>query len=153
MEKKRIPPKPRQMSEATLQTKCVSWFDEEFKELHDLLYHNYNNPPNRIAGSRLKKQGLRKGIPDLSLAAGNLLYIENKTETGVLSDDQIKVHSQLKKAGFQVVVCRDLSHFKEIVINHLDGFTFDNKYSYKLNYAKNSLFCENDSKLINIIEF
>ena len=46
------------MTEAQFQTKCVSWFNDNFPELRGLLYHNYNNPRNAISGARLKAQGL-----------------------------------------------------------------------------------------------
>ena len=71
-------------SEAKIQHKCVMWFDAEFPEYRGLLYHNYNNPPNKIQGRILKGLGLRKGVPDLFLAlpinGRPGLYIEMKNE-------------------------------------------------------------------------
>lgn len=152
MNKDRIPPKPRQISEATLQTHCFAWFQNNFPELNGLLYHNYNNPRNAIAGARLKSQGLTKGIPDLSLAVDKLLYIELKTEKGILSSDQERIHSQLRKAGFQVAICRSLGEFKNSVLYHLDG-AFVKPFSYRWDYTKNELEVDQGDGNVSFVGF
>ena len=138
MDKKRTPPKGRPMTESQLQTKCVSWFNSNFPELRGLLYHNYNNPRNAVSGARLKAQGLVAGIPDLSLAAGSMLYIELKTEGGRVSIEQKSIHRQLEASGFEVKICWDLEEFVRAVVDHLDGFNFI-EYSYAWNYDENKL--------------
>ena len=138
MKTTKTPPKGKPMSENTLQTKCVSWFNSQFPELRGLLYHNYNNPRNAIAGARLKAAGLVAGIPDLSLAVGSMLYIELKAEGGKVSIAQKSIHRQLEAAGFTVVVCWDVDEFAREVVDHLDGKHFI-EYSYAWNYCDNRL--------------
>lgn len=56
-------------------------------------------------GARLKKQGVRAGVPDLvfCLAAGKALFIELKEEQkGRLQDTQKTFHSRLTALGYPV---------------------------------------------------
>ena len=63
-----------------------------------------------LTGVFMKKEGVRSGIPDLMLCvprngkAG--LFVEMKTEKGVLSPEQRAVHPILKDLGYAVEVCR-----------------------------------------------
>ena len=53
--------------------------------------------------SKLKKEGLTKGIPDLIVILPNcILFIEMKIEGGKLSKEQIEIHNRLEKLGFKV---------------------------------------------------
>jgi hypothetical protein len=64
---------------------------------------------NIITGARLKKEGVRRGIPDLFLAvpAGGHhgLFIEMKTPSGKLSAEQDNRMAELFSAGYECVVC------------------------------------------------
>ena len=64
---------------------------------------------NKIVGAKLKREGVRKGIPDtnLPLACGEYigLYIEFKHGKNKLSSDQEKWAKKLRKAGHRVEVC------------------------------------------------
>ena len=110
--------------EDKIQTVCVKWFDYQYKHLKPLLYMNYNNPRNKIQGAKLKKMGMRKGIPDLFLALPrglySGLYIEIKTPKGVLSKSQKEYSVTLQNAGFHWVMCRSFDEFKKEIEKYLE---------------------------------
>jgi hypothetical protein len=110
--------------EDKIQISCVKWFDLQYKRFSPLLYCNYNNPRNAIQGAKLKKMGMRKGIPDLFLAIPTLiyngLYIEMKTAKGVLSKEQKEYSVILKEAGYHWAICRSTEEFIKEVRMYLD---------------------------------
>jgi hypothetical protein len=60
----------------------------------------YRNP---ATGARLKRMGLRRGVPDLCvLYGGKFIGIEIKAPKKKLSPDQAEVHRQIKDAGCEV---------------------------------------------------
>ena len=60
-------------------------------------------------GSRSKMQGQIKGWPDTEVCGDGYTWrIEWKSQTGVLSPDQKRVHEMLRNAGQSVEVCRSL---------------------------------------------
>jgi len=110
-------------SEAKLQHNCVMYFDKQYPEFRGLLYHNFLNPPNKIQGMMLKGLGLKKGLPDLTFAlpinGKHGLFIEMKTEKGVLAKEQIKYRDLLLKVGYNWELCRSLEEFKNIIKEYL----------------------------------
>ena len=110
-------------SEQKIQHQCVMWFDSEYPQYRGLLYHNYLNPPNAITGRILKGLGLRKGVPDLTLAlpikGKHGLYIEMKNEKGTLQKEQLKYRDLRQKVGYNWELCRSLEQFKTIIKNYL----------------------------------
>lgn len=114
------PTEPEFKTEEQLQKGCFDWFDREFgAEYRGILYHNYLNPKNARDGNRLRAIGLRKGLPDMSLALKEHVYLELKTDEGVLSADQKKQISKLLQFGNKVFVVCSLRAFKEVVINEI----------------------------------
>jgi hypothetical protein len=60
------------------------------------------------AGKRLKKEGQRRGVPDLIMPIVRKypgLYIEMKTESGTVSAEQKSWIAFLKSQGYRVEVC------------------------------------------------
>jgi len=110
-------------SEAKIQHKCVMFFDAQYPQYRGLLYHNYNNPPNKIQGGILKGLGLRKGVPDMFLAlpinGKHGLYIEMKNEKGTLQKEQIKYKELLTSVGYNWELCRSLDEFITIIETYL----------------------------------
>ena len=110
-------------SEAKIQHACVMWFDAEYPQYRGLLYHNYLNPPNAVTGRILKGLGLKKGVPDLTFAlpinGKHGLFIEMKTEKGILAKEQIKYRDLLIKVGYNWELCRSLEQFKKIIKEYI----------------------------------
>lgn len=71
-----------------------------------------------VAG-RLKREGMRAGIPDLVLPvpAGGYagLLVEMKTATGATSADQRAWHKALEALGHKVVISRSIDHACQVL--------------------------------------
>lgn len=91
------------------------WWKCQHKALgvrwENLLMHvpNGQNSSAR-AGSRMKAQGLRAGVPDLFLAVPrgpyHGLWVEMKSAAGTCSDAQKAFHPLLLAQGYHVQVCK-----------------------------------------------
>lgn len=72
---------------------------------------------------KFKATGLVSGIPDLIyLHKSGPVGIELKTETGILSPDQKKIHATWEANGIKVYVCRSFEQFQEIINEIHSGF-------------------------------
>lgn len=68
---------------------------------------------------RLQNEGALPGIPDVFIAMRNDkyngLFIEFKSDTGKLSEQQKIVHAMLINAGYCVKICRSLDEFMLVI--------------------------------------
>ena len=90
----------------------------------ELLYHIPNGGSRGLLEAvRLKRQGVKPGIPDLHLpiARGGYigLWIEMKTATGRLSEDQRRIIAMLCAEGHRVEVCRSAADAVEVLEDYL----------------------------------
>lgn len=90
----------------------------------DLLYHIPNGGSRGLLEAvRLKRQGVKPGVPDLHLpiARGGYigLWIEMKTATGRLSEDQRKIIAMLCAEGHRVEICRSAADAVEVFEDYL----------------------------------
>lgn len=90
----------------------------------ELLHHIPNGGKRNIAtAARLKKEGVKAGVPDLFLPAPkgkwHGLYIEMKALKGTLSENQRWWIDKLKKQGYCVVVCYGWEAAKDTIICYL----------------------------------
>lgn len=74
---------------------------------------HHNRSSAMINTQMLKRQGLKKGIPDLCVTHSSELgyhglYIELKSDKGRLSQDQVSWQNTLMKLGYYCVVCRSI---------------------------------------------
>ena len=68
----------------------------------------------KMRGAILKGMGVRAGVPDvLIIDRGRCLWMELKSEKGVLSPEQIVVHQLLTAAGACVTVCRSVEDVRD----------------------------------------
>jgi hypothetical protein len=111
-----------------------------------VLYHIVNEGKRSLAeGAKLKREGLRKGIPDLALPVpshcGNFcgLYIEMKTETGIVSEDQKTVIRNLRRFGNRVVVRRTAKKALQTIMEHLNRLDVCETIAKDYNRIKNPL--------------
>ena len=65
---------------------------------------------SRTEGARLKWTGVLAGVPDLALVAsgGRVFFVECKTDRGVLSSDQRRIHDQLVALGTPCAIVRGI---------------------------------------------
>lgn len=90
-----------------------------------LMYHIPNERSSRTEAVRLKREGVKAGVPDIFLpcARGGLhgLYIELKRrQGGRLSDYQREMLQALRDQGYMAIVCRGFDEAKEAIENYLN---------------------------------
>jgi len=72
---------------------------------------------------KLKAEGVVAGAPDLLLLEPrnglHALFIEMKTEDGIVSPEQKKIHAELIQRGYSVNVCRSFEEGKQAINNYL----------------------------------
>lgn len=90
------------------------------------LYKNVNEGKRSIVlGAQLKEEGLRKGLPDITLAVPRnhygALYIELKTLKGKATKAQLDFISDLKKCGNAAHICYGWEEAKQCIEDYLDG--------------------------------
>lgn len=110
--------------EHTEQVKLVMWLRAFYP---DLMVAAIPNGGTRRAKEavKLKAEGVLAGMPDLLVAepSGGLhgLFIEMKTDAGVVSTAQSRIHAALLMKGYAVQVCRSFNDGKAAVEKYLNG--------------------------------
>jgi integrase len=120
--KRRIVPLESEEQQALFQ--WVRLVEGRYPELR-LLYHIPNERQCSPAqGARLKKQGVRRGIPDICLPVArhgfHSLYIELKRLAGGgVSPEQAEWIDELHRHGNKAIVCRGWMAAKEAIEEYL----------------------------------
>ena len=74
-------------------------------------------------GIKLKRTGLKPGVPDIFLPVARRKYfgmfIEMKSEKGRVQENQKEWHAALKAQGYQVEVCRGCDQAVKAIIDYL----------------------------------
>lgn len=116
------------MNEAQHQTTLFRWAQQpiirhKYPELK-LLFHIPNGGRrDPIEAKHLKQQGVKRGVPDLCLPIAkkgfNALYIELKTDKGIVSEYQKWWLTELSKVKNKAVVCRGWKEAAQCLIEYL----------------------------------
>ena len=106
-----------QQSEERIQYECYKWATDTYPQLLGYLFHVSNGGyRNKQEAAKFASIGVIGGIPDLLCVwKGKLVGIEMKTEKGVLSKSQELIHAKWRAQGIEVVICRTLEQFKEVI--------------------------------------
>jgi len=103
-------------TETQIQKKCVKWFEAKYPKFKGLLNYNLNNSANRVRGKLNKDLGLQPGRSDMVFYYNSkALHIEFKTSKGVQSKAQKDWQQIIEWQGFNYVIVRNLSDFKEAI--------------------------------------
>lgn len=132
---KAFKPKAPRILEKTIQKNCLRYMELQWPRV--LVFHvpnggsrggkvvSKNGKTFSLEALEFKRMGVKKGIPDLIIAAmrGGYggLYTELKTEDGVVNEDQKKVMEHLRDEGYYVAICRSLEEFQAVVDAYLSG--------------------------------
>jgi hypothetical protein len=80
---------------------------------------------NAVTGAILKREGVRKGVPDLFLAVPNEtyhgLFIEMKATKGVISKDQQAFIDHANAQKYKAVICYDWQSASDLIVNYLNN--------------------------------
>lgn len=113
-------------SEETEQMTLIDWCNInicKYPELK-LIYHIPNGGKrNKLEAARLKRGGVKKGVPDLCLPVSkgtyHGLYIEMKFGNGRTSKEQKEWILNLNHQGYKAVVCNGFEEAKDTIINYM----------------------------------
>lgn len=110
--------------EAEIQEQLCRWFRYQYPLLDDYFFHIPNGQNIGVkAGARLKKQGLKPGVPDLFLAVScggyHGLFLELKVKGGRLSEHQKYRIEKLVSQGYRVEVGMGFEASKAIIDDYL----------------------------------
>lgn len=115
-------------SESQLQQAVMQWWSHAHAGLYcpeELLFAIPNGGARHIATAvRLKKEGVRAGVPDLALMAPSKgsygLFIELKAgKAGRVSDDQKRMLQLLNAHGYRADVCRSFDEAVKTITEYL----------------------------------
>ena len=74
--------------------------------------------------NKQKSEGMSAGVPDLFICEANKdyhgLFIEMKTKSGVLSENQKKWIDKLNKNGYLAVCCKGFEEAREVIDNYIN---------------------------------
>lgn len=129
-------PRHTVLNEHQIQSALVDWFRDAYPGLLLFAIPNGGKLPYKTIEKKGKKvhvspertklieEGMVSGIPDLMLAVpkGDFhgLFVEMKTERGVVSDTQATIHAYLRGQGYEVAVPFGLEPAKQAIINYLN---------------------------------
>lgn len=110
-------------AESNLQIACIKWFDTAYPKYSHLLFAIPNGGKRGvITATFMKKEGVRKGVPDIFLAIPKLhycgMFIEMKSADGTLRKEQKEFISKVQ-ANYKCVVCRNFDEFEKVVNDYL----------------------------------
>lgn len=109
------------MSEDQLQAKCYQWVYNNYPQIRGLFFSVPNGGTrNVIEAQKMKSTGLTPGIPDMVLVWPTVVGFEFKTEIGVVSPAQKKIHSAWEAVGVPVHIVRSFDNFTHIFLKHLN---------------------------------
>ncbi|MBH8567304.1 VRR-NUC domain-containing protein [Microvirga sp. STS02] len=122
-------PKPKpltqeQLTEARIQQNCLVWLNRHHREV-ERWYHSIPNGTNtdEITAARQKSTGLKSGVSDTFLpeprGAYHGLYVEYKTPTGTLSQNQKDFIKSMRAKGYCCVVLDNQPAFESLMGDYL----------------------------------
>lgn len=113
---------PVTQSEDQLQSQCYQWLHNNYPNLRGCFFSVPNGGTrNKIEAMKLKATGLTAGIPDMLLVFPLFAGFEFKTEKGVLSPAQKKIHEIWASKGLTIHIVRTFSNFQKIILNLVNG--------------------------------
>ncbi len=106
----------RNVSEARIQSDCFIWAYNTYPQIRGLLFSVPNGGTRNIREAQtLRATGLTPGVPDLLLLYRGIHAFEFKSEKGILSPVQEKIHAIWLKNGIKVYVIKNQFDFMCIV--------------------------------------
>ena len=115
--------KTSEENEQTCLFRWAEFAEVQYEELK-LMYHIPNEGKrSRIAGARLKAQGLKSGVPDVCLptAHGGYigLYIEMKVKPNKPTENQKQWLRKLREQGHLTAVCYSWEEAKQLIEQYI----------------------------------
>lgn len=101
------------------------------KKIGSYLLHIANGGMrNKVEAKKLKRLGVKAGVPDLFFAypcsGYSGLWIEMKSKKGIISKNQAVWIERLRHVGFRVCVCYSCDEAIEAILSYMKGNTNQN---------------------------
>ena len=111
------------MSEAKIQQEIYNWFNNnyclKFHKPRNIIFSVPNETTSFMELKRKKQMGLTSGVSDLIVIIENeVLFVEVKTSTGIISENQKQFRETVERLGFRYYVVRSLKEFQEIILKY-----------------------------------
>ena len=102
--------------ESKLQSECLRWLALQHPSIYAVTWATPNGGKrDGRTAARLKKEGVKAGVPDLFVAKPydgyHGLFIEMKVGDNKLTDKQKDMFSRLASEGYKCVECRSFDEF------------------------------------------
>lgn len=112
---------PYKKEESVLQQNCVKWFRLQYPKIIIFAIPN-GGKRNVIEASKMKREGVLAGMPDLMILKPNKqkygLFMETKSKKGKQSKEQIEVMEYCICNNYQYNEYRTFEDFVQIVTNY-----------------------------------
>ncbi|GIM32953.1 VRR-NUC domain-containing protein [Paraclostridium bifermentans] len=112
--------------EESEQINLIQWckYNEHIYPGLELIHHIPNGGKrNKLEAARLKKAGVKSGVPDLNLPVPkgkfNGLYIELKYNSNKATTNQKEWIENLNKQGYYATVCNGFEEARETIIKYM----------------------------------
>lgn len=110
--------------EQILQINLINWFKNEWPKFKDDIHHFANERRcSYHEGKILKRMGVTKGISDIHLGIPlngfHGLWMELKTESGILSEEQKEFIKRKNQMGYFAIAVWGLDVAKEVIKTYL----------------------------------
>lgn len=124
-------------TEHELHIECVKYFNTFFKG--GIINHQANENPRGDKKQmirynvKMRSLGTKAGFPDIQIIFnGQVLFIEFKSLSGSLSENQKKLFAEFEEQGFKVHIVKTLNEFIDV----LNNFKLVNKILTKATTSK-----------------
>lgn len=98
-------------TESAIQASYLLWLNLQYPEVADVTAAFVNGGARDPRyGARLKREGLKKGFPDIGVfypcGPYHGMFIEFKSLNGAIRKEQSQIIEKLREMGYYVIVCR-----------------------------------------------
>lgn len=119
-------PMPKESTETEWLFQWAEIMAVKYPELESMYHITNEGKRSRIAGARLKRQGLKKGMLDLCLPCArcgcHALYIEMKRmKDGRPSKEQLEWIDRLTRQGNMAMICEGWQQAADVIEGYLEG--------------------------------
>lgn len=116
--------KRKSASESAIQSSYITWLNFQYPKIAEVTAAIPNGGKREVKyGSRLKREGLKKGFPDVGVFTPrgryHGLFIEFKSAKGVVRKEQSIVMENLETEGYLCEACKSLEEAIEVTKNYL----------------------------------
>ncbi len=110
--------------ESTIQCNFMQWLKLQCPAVHAVSFAIVNGGARtKSYGSRLKREGMKAGVPDVFIAYPTYkhpgMWIEFKSAKGRVSPEQKRMMGLLTERGYRVEVCYNFDQAMEAVNSYL----------------------------------